>query len=293
MSPMNRLSPSARPDDRGFTLIEALTVLVIASILMIAAVEVYSHVRRTADTLHARLGKDLLCTEVLQRIAEDLDRIALPGFDTTVTVLNKNKNGYNVSQLTILSQYYGNSTRAEIYEKVIWQTDYDPMTDALILYRAHQGLRLEDPLLDLDASGAPREDVQRFVPVADGITYFEILVPSGQSLVNAWTQSRLPNAVVVSMSTALPVQNDLGEWVIPETGIYTRTIAIDRTRNVPFRFVEGEFDLSALDANDPNSLEPLDATDSTDVPTDESGASDSADDGDIPAASRVPEEVQR
>lgn len=266
-------------------------MLVIASILMIAAVEVYSHVRRTADTLHARLGKDLLCTEVLQRIAEDLDRIALPGFDTTVTVLNKNKNGYNVSQLTILSQYYGNSTRAEIYEKVIWQTDYDPMTDALILYRAHQGLRLEDPLLDLDAYGAPREDVQRFVPVADGITYFEILVPSGDSLVNAWTQSRLPNAVVVSMSTALPVQNDLGEWVIPETDIYTRTIAIDRTRNVQFRFVEGEFDLSALDANDPNSLEPLDTPDSTDVPADEGAVPDDGDTDDTGAMPLEPEEV--
>ena len=242
----------------AFTLIEALTVLVIATMLMIAAVEVYSRARTTADTLHARLGKDLLCTEVLQRIAQDLDRIALPGFDTSITVLNKNKNGYNVSQLTILSRYYGNSTRAEVYDKVIWQTDYDPMTDALVLYRARQGLRLDDPLLDVDLAGQPRDDVQRFVPVAEGITYFEVLVPSGDKLINAWTQSRLPNAVVVALSTALPVQNDLGEWIIPEKDVYTRTIAVDRTRHITFRLIDQEFDLSDLSSNDPNSLGALD-----------------------------------
>jgi len=242
---------------QAFTLIEALTVLIIASMLMIAAVEVYSHVRGTADRLHAELSKGLVCTEVLQRIAEDLDRIALPGFDTSVTVLNKTKNGYNVSQLTILSRYYGDGTRPQVYEKVVWQTDYDPMTDTLILYRAHQGLRLDDPLLDMDATGQPRDDVQRFVPVADGITYFEVLVPSGENLVNAWTQTRLPNAVMVSMSTALPVQNELGEWVIPEEAIYTRTIAVDRTRQLRFRFAKQDLDLSALGANDPNQFEPL------------------------------------
>ncbi|MBN1126410.1 MAG: prepilin-type N-terminal cleavage/methylation domain-containing protein [Sedimentisphaerales bacterium] len=238
----------------AFTLIEILTVLTIASLVMIAAVEVYSRVRDTSDKIHRRLGRDLLPAEILQRIAEDLDRVAMPGFDTRVMVLNKTNNGYNVSQLTIESNYFGNANRPETYEKVLWQANYNPFNDKLFLYRSHQGLHLEDPVLDTDRSGRPREDVSRFVEVADNLTYIEILIPHGETFINSWTQSKLPNAVTISLSTAEPIQNELGEVIIPEEEIFTRTVAIDRTRAIPFRFVKKEFDMEGLDSNDPNEI---------------------------------------
>ncbi|MBN1123498.1 MAG: prepilin-type N-terminal cleavage/methylation domain-containing protein [Sedimentisphaerales bacterium] len=239
---------------RAFTLIEILTVLTIASLVMIAAVEVYSRVRDTSSKIHRRLGRDLLPAEILQRIAEDLDRVAMPGFDTRVMMLNKMDNGYNVSQLTIESNYFGNTNRSETYEKVIWQTNYNPFNDKLFLYRSHQGLQLEDPVLDTDLSGQPRQDVDRFVEVADNLTYIEILIPNGENYINSWTKSKPPNAVTISISTADPVQNEMGELIIPEGEIFTRTVAIDRTRVIPFKFVKKDFDMEDLDSNDPNDL---------------------------------------
>ena len=241
---------------RAFTLIEAITVLMIASLIAVAVVEVYARVRRSAESVNRKLDENILEREVLQRIAEDLDRMAAPGFDAVVTVRNKLSNGYNISQLVIETSYLGSGADAkpQTYERVIWQTAYDPYTDSLIVYRAHQGLRLEDAMVELDLAGNIRPDARWFVPLCDGITYFEVQVPAGENFVNQWTQTALPKAVTISISTSTPVQDEQGQLVIPERGVFTRTIAIDRTRKIRYRFVAREFDMSDFRSNEPNDI---------------------------------------
>ena len=68
----------------AFTLIEAMTVLVIVAMISVAAINVHARIKKTTESIESRLDSNMLTTEVLQRIAEDLDRLAAPGLDTII-----------------------------------------------------------------------------------------------------------------------------------------------------------------------------------------------------------------
>ncbi len=254
---MNRSEAIERRDESaGFSLIEMLTVLTITAMIVMATMSVYSSVRRNVAAIDGNLDQGELPREILQRIAEDLDRLARPGFDTSVIVRNKLKNGYNISQLIIENRFYGDkpTTQAQIAERIIWQSDYDPFTNSLILYRAHSGIRLEDGLIDRDKIDKEGQGIEQYVPLATGITHFEFLVPSGETLLPAWNQPELPKAIRVLLSFGPPEQTDTGDWIISEKNLFVRTIAIDRTRRLTFQFVKKDFDLSDFDTADPNAV---------------------------------------
>jgi hypothetical protein len=233
----------SRQETGGFSLIETVTVLAITAMIMIATMSVYSTVRRNVAAIDGNLDQGELPREILQRIAEDLDRLARPGFDTSVIVRNKLKNGYNISQLIIENRFFGDAApnKPQLAERITWQSDFDPYTSTLILYRAHSGIRLEDGLI---------------VPLATGITHFELLIPSGEMLVRDWGQPDLPKAIRVLLSFGAPVQTETGDWIIPEQDLFVRTIAINRTRPYIYQFVKKDFDLSELDSADPNEVAP-------------------------------------
>ncbi|NLH17674.1 MAG: hypothetical protein GX455_13945, partial [Phycisphaerae bacterium] len=199
----------------GFSLIETLTVLSITAMVVVATMSVYSNVRRNVASIDGNLDQGELPREILQRIAEDLDRLARPGFDTSVVVRNKLKNGYNISQLIIENRFYGDkpTTRPQIAERITWQSDYDPFTNTLILYRAHSGIRLEDGLIDRDQLDKEGQGIEQFVPLATGITHFELLIPSGDTLIREWGQTELPKAIRVLLSFGAPEQTDTGDWI--------------------------------------------------------------------------------
>ena len=259
----------------AFTLVEIITVLTIAAMIIIATINVYGRVKATADSINAHLDKNTLPKEILQRIAEDLDRLAAPGFDTTVTIRNKIDNTYNVSQLVIENKYYDTQDKPQTFQKVTWQAEYDPFSDSIILYRAHSGLQLEDPVIDADKSildsQAYYQDrgIDLFVPLASGITFFKIEVLENDKLLPAWSKTELPKAVFVTISFAPFVQDIDGSFYIPEEEKISRTIAVDRTRKIPYKFLSKEFDLEEeleQDQEDPNSLT---SSDIQPEPTDE------------------------
>lgn len=283
---MTHLTPShERRVSAGFSLIETLTVLAITAMIMIATMSVYSNVRRNVAAIDGNLDQGELPREILQRIAEDLDRLARPGFDTSVIVRNKLKNGYNISQLIIENRFFGDTppNKPQIAERITWQSDFDPYTSTLILYRAHSGIRLEDGLVDRDQLDKQEKGIEQFVPLAAGITHFELLIPSGDALIREWGQPELPKAIRVLLSFGAPVQTETGDWIIPEQDLFVRTIAINRTRPISYQFVKRDFDLSDLDSADPNEVAPDATPESMEgLPTDSPDSPPTDGDGPVP-----------
>lgn len=230
----------------AFTLIETIVVLMLASLILIAVLGIYIRMRSSVTTILARLQQNRLQTEILQKIAEDIDRLAAPGFEATMNFQNKLNNGYRSAQLILNNSYYGNNNRKATYEQIEWHTYYDPMHDTLKLFRMHGGLNIEDKVLGVD-SGDPQK-----IPVAAGLTFFELKAQQGETILGAWSSEALPKAVRIGISFAPLQELSDGSIGVPEEAIFYRTVAIDRTRLIPYQFVKKTFALP--DEEDPNDL---------------------------------------
>lgn len=244
----------------GFSLIELLAVLVITSLVLISAISVYSQMQRAAREIGDTIENRLLPDEILQRIAEDLDKIVAPlsgqAADTKISVKNKVDEIYQSAQMKITRTYYDNKNEKQIFEEIIWQSNYEWDVNGLILYRSHSGLTVEDKLLGEEKSKSNRE---LFIPVAAGLTCFKIESLTGGNFVNAWTADALPRAVRISISFAAPYQDIDGQYIVPQSGMITRTVAIDRTRQIKFKFIPPDFNELGFGTFDSNIIEPLDA----------------------------------
>ncbi|MCI0499195.1 MAG: type II secretion system GspH family protein [Planctomycetales bacterium] len=248
----------------AFTLVETLVVLMLAALILTSVLGIYQQVRGAAVTILERMEEDRLQTEILQKIAEDIDRLAAPGFDAVITFGTKLDNGYRSAQLTLENSYYGNNDKKETYERIVWQTSYDPIGKTLILYRMHDGLNVEDKVLETDAESSASAGL--YIPVSDGVTFFDIQALEGENTADRWQSETLPKAVRVGISFALPRELPDGSIGVPEEELFYRTIAIDRTRAIPYEFIKKKFDLpeeqdpnDLLNENDPNA--PADAAD--------------------------------
>ncbi len=267
---------------KGFSLAELLAALTVGSLVLVAVLGVYSRVQRASFAVMERLDKGQLSSEILQRIAEDLDKVVAPVSKgdvsyTKVTVENKLDNLFSTARLTIEKNIYDNKNEAQTLEKIVWQTnfDYDGDANSLILYRSHSGIALEDKLLDESKEEFRRE---MFIPICSGVTFFKIQVPQGsisaptteEALINRpgqaeedvfdeedfldeWNRNTLPGAVVVTVSFGSAFKRVSGEMDVADEEKVSRTIAIDRTRMVKFDLAEMAFnDLNDLDVNEPN-----------------------------------------
>lgn len=249
-----KLSQIRRSAPRAFTLVEVITVLFIVSLVTIATLGIYGRVSHAAAIINEKLKENVLATEVLQRIAEDLDRLTYPGYGTTVRVNNKFDHGYNVSMLTIESRIYNEKNQQKTFEKVIWQSSYDVLTEQLVLYRSHSGIALEDKIIDQGVSfnEMSQEELQQigvelYVPICSGMSFFKIEVPSGERTLATWVSTKPPTSVVATISFAEPIEIATGEFEVPEEKKVSRVIAIDRTRKIRYIFVKKEFEIE-----DPN-----------------------------------------
>lgn len=232
--------------DFAFTLVETIVVLMLASLISVAVLGVYGRMRASAVTISDRLQQNRLQTEILQKIAEDIDRLAAPGFEATINFQNKLDNGYRSAKLVLLNSYYGNSDKKATYEQIEWRSSYDPQYDTLKLYRMHGGLNVEDKVLGANPDEPP------YIPVAGGVTHFELKAQQGENILGAWTSETLPKAVRIGISFSLPQELDDGSIGVPEEEISFRTVAIDRTRLIPYQFIKKKFELP--DDEDPNEL---------------------------------------
>jgi len=223
---------------RGFSLAEVLAALTIGAMVLIAVLGIYSRAERSATAITRKLDSSRLPSEILQRIAEDLDRIIASGSDTKVTIENKLDHLYATARLTILKNYYDKVNKPQTFEEIVWQTSYDYDTDSLTLYRSHRGIALEDRLLDSDKQ---KEEWERelLVPICDGVTFFKIQVPRDEEFLDRWSGS-LPHGIVVTISFAEPFKTVAGDLDVLDEEKVTRAIAIDRTRKIKFIFVKKE-----------------------------------------------------
>ena len=295
---MNRRNYSSRslPVRSAFSLVEIIVVLVITAMIMLASFTIYGRVRAATVAVNATLDRNVIPTEILQRIAEDLDRLASPGLGTKIAFANRfDSSGYNIARLVIQNTVYGEKNKPRIFEKIIWQTYYDYFEDALILYRSHNGINLEDKVITDDAQLELKEmNADYFIPLCSGITFFKIQVPvvkvfgenvklpgmdevwldeeeeEEEIFIDRWITDKLPKAVTVSISFAEPYQAVTGELEVLDSEKVTRTIAIDRTRNIKYRFVEKDFGLEDANDVDSSGQAPADNTANDGPPIDKS-----------------------
>jgi len=224
----------------GFSLAEMLAALTIAAMVLVAVLGIYSRVESSAAAITRKLDVSRLPSEVLQRIAEDIDRIGSSGSDTKVTVENKFEKGFPTARLTILRTIYDSANKKQTFEKIVWQAGYDYESDAngLVLYRSHSGMGLEDKLLDEQRESWEKEYL--LVPICDGVTFFKIQVAKGQVLQDKWASDSLPNGIVVTISFARPFETLPGTFDVPDAEKNTRTIALSRTRKIKFILIKKE-----------------------------------------------------
>jgi prepilin-type N-terminal cleavage/methylation domain-containing protein len=230
----------------AFSLAEVLVALTIGAMVLVAVLSIYSRAETSAAAITRKLDSSRLPSEVLQRIAEDLDRIGAPGVDTKVTIENKFENGFSTARLTVLKTIYNSKNEKQTFERIVWQTSYDNDANSLILYRSHSGIALEDKLLD-----EQKEDWEKelFVPICTGVTFFKIQVPMGENFLDNWASDSLPRGIVVTISFAEPFKTLAGTLDVPEDEKVIRNIAIDRTRAIKFNLVKKE------DANEQGNVE--------------------------------------
>ena len=223
----------------GFSLAEMLAAMTIGAMVLVAVLTVYSRAERTADAVTRRLDVSRTHREILQRIAEDIDRIISSGSDAEITVLNKHDHLYPAAKLAISRTYKDRANKEQTFEEVIWQTSYDfeSFGEGLVLYRSHSGIAAYDKVLDKDKED---RDKELFVPLCGGVTFFRINAIKGENLADKWS-GPLPSGIEVTISFAEPYKRVDGTLDVPDEEKITRTIAVDKTRKIKFDIAAGAY----------------------------------------------------
>lgn len=218
---------------KGFSLAEVLAALTIGSMILVAVLGIYNRAEKSASSVMQKLGSSRLSAEVLQRIAEDLDKvISSSSSDTTITIQNKLKNSFPAAKLTITKTIKDGKNKDIKFEEITWQSiyDYESSDTGLVLYRSYDGLALEDKVLD---KSKEETELKRAVPICSGITYFNISALQTGQPVDKW-KGQPPSGIIVTISFAEPFQRINGSFDVMDEEKITRTIAIDRTRKIKF-----------------------------------------------------------
>lgn len=224
----------------AFSLAEVVAALAIGTMVLVAVLNIYGGLEKTAASTVARIDRDRLAGEILQRIAEDLDSIVAAGTDVRLTIDNKYDNFYQTAMMEIVKNIYDSNSDKQVFEKITWQGryDYEGGMQRLVLYRSHSGLTPEDKLLE---EAKEKEQRELFVPVCEGLSYFKIQAAKGELPQDSWTAETLPNGIVVTISFAEPFKTTEKNFDVLANQKITRTVAIDRTRKIQFIFVKKEY----------------------------------------------------
>jgi len=217
---------------KGFSLAEVIAAITIGSMILVAVLSIYNRAEKSASSVMQKLGSSRLSSEVLQRIAEDLDRIISSTSDTTVTIENKLKNSFPAAKLTITKTIKDGRNKELKFEEIVWQSiyDYESPDTGLVLYRSYTGMALEDKMLDKNKDEI---ELKRSVPICSGVTFFNINAIQGGKPVDKW-KGQPPSGITLTMSFAEPFQRVSGTYDVLDEEKTTRTIAIDRTRKINF-----------------------------------------------------------
>jgi prepilin-type N-terminal cleavage/methylation domain-containing protein len=225
----------------GFTLTELMVAVVIAAMLLSVLLAISSHVQQSAASIERALGEFELVQEVLQLISEDLDTKIDPEAGTTLTVFNRVEDGYPTAKMVITTTMKDDKFEDQILQEIIWQANVDIETNRIVLYRSHTGHILEDKLLDQRRDAM--EALSPFVPVCGGLTAFRIEVYRNDEWTDQWASAELPTGIRVVMTDAVAEKNVRGEWEVPEEALVTRTMAINRTRELKLKVADPNSDV--------------------------------------------------
>src|SRR4030042_190378 len=201
--------------------------------VLVTVLGIDSRAGSVSATITRRFEDARLPSEVLQRIAEDLDRMIASDASIKVTINNKFVHGYATAQRAINKTITDSKNSLKVFEQIIWQTNYDYDANGLILYRhrsSEVGL-LEDKLLDAERESWEQE---LFIPICEGITFFNIQALRNEQVIDKWN-GPLPPGIEVAISFAEPFKTMDNTWDVYEEQKFTRTIAIDRTRKMKFK----------------------------------------------------------
>jgi hypothetical protein len=215
--------------------------LVIGAMVLTAILTVYGRANRAADAVLGRVEGPALATEVLQRLAEDLDSVLGGEKEVSIQIKNGLDNGFARAQLVLRRTMRDSKNEEKVFEEITWRAgyDYDGASPGLVIYRSHEGINLEDKLLDPKRESW--ESNYPLVPLCRGVTLFQLEVPKGDDeFVDQWADPTLPPGVRVSLSFAQPHETVGGTWDVYDEEKIIRTIAIDKTRKIKFTVaVEG------------------------------------------------------
>jgi len=236
---------------KGFSLAEVIATLTIGSMILVAVFGIYNHASKSADAVTEKLKSSNISSEILQRIAEDIDNvIALNSSETKITIQNKFDQGYPTSRMIIEKDIYDEANELKTFKKIIWQSTYDfeSSLPGLVIYRSHSGMDLEEKLLDKQ-----KQDWQRelFIPICEGVTFFRMQARKDNETHDTWQSQNLPDAVIATISFAEPFETLDGTFNVFDEDKTRRTIVIDRTRRIGFTYVT-QYDLELTDVNDVN-----------------------------------------
>jgi hypothetical protein len=233
--------------ESGFSLGEMLAAMVIGAMVLTAILTIYSRANQSAEAVLGKIEHPALATEVLQCLADDLERVLGSGQDTTIQIKNGLDNGLAKAQLVIRRTMRDARSDEKTFEEITWRAgyDYEGSSPGLVIYRAHEGVNLEDKLLDPKRKSW--ESNYPLVPLCRGVTFFRIEVPQGDRFVEEWSEPALPPGVRVTISFAQPHETVRGAWDVQEDEKISRTIAIDKTRKIKFIMALG--DRAAADPN--------------------------------------------
>ena len=244
---------------KAYTLVEVLAVLTMSALVIVTVLKIHLQVRRAAAAVSEKIDSDAVPTNILQRIAEDIDRLSSTKAEMQYSISNKIRKDVSQSRLIISSYYYDNNNKKQLYEQVIWQSYYDDYDETMYLFRSHGGVAIEDSLLDVLGSkeNPSQADLQakgreQFIPACSGMSFFEFSIPQGpeKDPLYSWSSTKAPGAIMASISFAEPIEDIFGDFIIPPDQLYNRTIATDRVKKIKFKFVRQEFE-----PDDPNEID--------------------------------------
>lgn len=229
-----------RGRSHGYSLAEVLIALVIASMIIVAVLAIFNRIQRSAQAVTEKLQETDVPSEVMQLIVEDLDRLHQQE-NIRVTVENKTDHRLAISRLTLAEVYYDESQEEQEFRTVIWQADYDLLSERLILYRKHSGLDFEDKLLD--SKREDDESLYPFIPVCGGLTLFKVEIPQDHDqFIDTWEKEELPHGLRISLSLETPTVSSTGELLFDDEDVVVRTIALDRTRKIAYKSTQSTDD---------------------------------------------------
>ena len=239
----------------GFSLAEILATMIIGSMVLIAVLTIYNRVEHTAVALTRTLNNSREPDEVLQLIAEDLDKIINTDSETSMTLVNRYTDNYSTALILVRTTYKDATDKEQQYEEIIWQCTNQADANDMVLYRSYDGIVPEDRLLDRNKDEKERS---AFVPICNGVTYFTLQILTGKDEpMLAWPNG-VPLGIIVTISFAKPYQDADGHFEVLDNEKYSRTIAFDKSRKIKFNIPDEE---SSIDQKNITEVKISDDTD--------------------------------